>query len=199
MNTKTDGPPLLRRRHGMKPPRERGRPARTSLGTASAISSTRVDRQRRQDSASAEPMPFPPAGWPGAASQGNGAARNGIACGRDARAPGGGLLPSLLPLKGARAGLPGRSPCRCGSAVTLSGPSVESRGGAPALDRGSRCCRRLSPLAGASISFLAAFPRPRSSNRTCGFPASGFQSRSCLRPRMALWLRPQASESIGFP
>lgn len=77
--------------------------------------------------------------------------------------------------------------------------SVESRGGAPALDRGSRCCRRLSPLAGASISFLAAFPRPRSSNRTCGFPASGFQSRSCLRPRMALWLRPQASESIGFP
>ena len=78
-------------------------------------------------------------------------------------------------------------------------PSVESRGGAPALDRGSRCCRRLSPLAGASISVLAAFPRPRSSNRTCGFPASGFQSRSCLRPRMALWLRPQASESIGFP
>ena len=63
---------------------------------------------------------------------------------------------------------------------------VESRGGAPALDRGSRCCRRLSPLAGASISFLAAFPRPRSSNRTCCFPASGFQSGSCLRPRKAL-------------
>ena len=31
-------------------------------------------------------------------------------------------------------------------------PQVESRGGAPALDRGSCCCRRLSPLAGASIS-----------------------------------------------
>ena len=46
---------------------------------------------------------------------------------------------------------------------------------------------------------LAAFPRPRSSNRTCGFPASGFQSRSCLRPRKALWLRRQASESMGFP
>ena len=65
-------------------------------------------------------------------------------------------------------------------------PWVESRGGAPALDRGSRCCRRLSPLAGASISFLAAFPHPRSSNRTCCFPASGFQSGSCLRPRKAL-------------
>ena len=71
INTKTDGPPLLRRRHGVKPTRERGRPARTFLGTASAISSTRLDRQRRQDPASAEPMPFPPAGWPGAASQGN--------------------------------------------------------------------------------------------------------------------------------
>ena len=71
INTKTDGPPLLRRRHGMKPTRERGRPARTFLGTASAISSTRLDRQRRQDPASTEPMPFPPAGWPGAASQGN--------------------------------------------------------------------------------------------------------------------------------
>ena len=54
-----------------KATRERGRPARTFLGTASAISSTRLDRQRRQDPASAEPMPFPPAGWPGAASQGN--------------------------------------------------------------------------------------------------------------------------------
>jgi len=52
-------------------PRERGRPARTSVGTASTISSTQLDRQRRQDSASAEPMPFPPAGWPGAASQGD--------------------------------------------------------------------------------------------------------------------------------
>ena len=91
MDTKTDDPPVLRRRHGMKPTRERGRPARTSLGTASVNSSTRVDRQRRLDAASAEPVAFPPAGWPGAASQGNGAARNGIACGRDARAPGGAL------------------------------------------------------------------------------------------------------------
>ena len=40
MDTNTDGPPLLRRRHGMKPTRERGRLARTRPGTASAISST---------------------------------------------------------------------------------------------------------------------------------------------------------------
>ena len=78
-------------------------------------------------------------------------------------------------------------------------PWVESRGGAPALDRGSRCCRRLSPLAGASISFLAAFPRPRSSNRTCCFPASGFQSGSCLRPRKASRPRPQAGETVVLP
>ena len=31
INTKTDGPALLRRRHGRKPTRERGRPARTTL------------------------------------------------------------------------------------------------------------------------------------------------------------------------
>ena len=62
MDTNTDGPPLLRRRHGMKPTRERGRPARTRPGTASAISSTQLDRQRGQDTASAEPMAFPPAG-----------------------------------------------------------------------------------------------------------------------------------------
>ena len=68
--------------------------------------------------------------------------------------------------------------------VALRRSSVESRGGAPALDRGS-------PVAGGF--------RRRDQTRTCGFPASGFQSRSCLRPRMALWLRRQASESIGFP
>ncbi len=52
-------------------PRERGRPARTILPAASAISSTRVDRQGRQGSASAGPLRFPPAGWSAAASQGN--------------------------------------------------------------------------------------------------------------------------------
>ena len=91
MDTNTDGAPLVGRRQGMKPTRERGRPARTILGTASAISSTWLDRQWSQDSASAETMPFPPAGCPGGASQGNRAAPNGSACGRDARAPGWGL------------------------------------------------------------------------------------------------------------
>ena len=38
------------------------------------------------------------------------AARNGSACGRDARAAGWRLFPSLLLLDGARAGLPGRTP-----------------------------------------------------------------------------------------
>ena len=33
-----------------------------NTGKTSPISSNRVDRQRRQDSASAEPMPFPPTG-----------------------------------------------------------------------------------------------------------------------------------------
>ena len=63
-----------------------------------------------------------------------------------------------------------------------------SRGEArPALDRGSCCCRRLSPLAGASISFIAAFPHPRSSNRTCGFPAS----------RLSVEIMPSPTESPG--
>ena len=45
----------------MKPTRERGRPARKSPGTALAISSTRIERQRRHGSASAGLMRFPPA------------------------------------------------------------------------------------------------------------------------------------------
>ena len=40
---------LVSQGHGMKPTRERGRPARTRTGTASAISTTRLDRQRRRD------------------------------------------------------------------------------------------------------------------------------------------------------
>ena len=48
-----------------KAPRERGRPARTNLGIASPISSTRIERQRRHGSASAGPMRFPPAGGAG--------------------------------------------------------------------------------------------------------------------------------------
>ncbi len=48
-----------------KATRERGRPARTNLGLASPISSTRIERQRRRGSASAGPMRFPPAGGAG--------------------------------------------------------------------------------------------------------------------------------------
>ena len=62
---------------------------------------------------------------------------------------------------------------------------VESGGGAPAVGRGSSCCWRLSPLASASVSPLATFPLPRSSNRTCGFPASGFPMGSCFPPHVA--------------
>ena len=43
--------------------RERGRPARTKPGTASAISPTWINRERRRGSPSAWPMRFPPAGW----------------------------------------------------------------------------------------------------------------------------------------
>ena len=56
---------------GRKPPRERGRPARTNPPAASAISSTGINRQRRPASASAGPMRFPPAGRSAATSQGN--------------------------------------------------------------------------------------------------------------------------------
>ncbi len=51
--------------------RERGRPARTTLAQPHPSPPPGLDRQRRHDSASAEPMGFPAAGWPGAASRGN--------------------------------------------------------------------------------------------------------------------------------
>ena len=106
MNTnrhQTDGPPSMTSapecfcdicslgvtRSWDEAPRERGRPARTNLPAASPISSTRIDRQRRQGSASAGPMRLPPAGWPAATSQGDRAVGKGRGCGRDARAPGG--------------------------------------------------------------------------------------------------------------
>ena len=52
IDTNTDGPRLLRRRYGRMPTWERGRPARTRLGTALTISSTRLGRQRSHDFAS---------------------------------------------------------------------------------------------------------------------------------------------------
>ena len=66
---------------------ERGRPARTKPGTASAIFPTWINRERRHGSPSAWPMRFPPTGWLPAASHGSSAAAKGTGCGRDARAP----------------------------------------------------------------------------------------------------------------
>ena len=43
--------------------RERGRPARTKTGTASAISPTRTDPERRRGSSSASPLRFPLTWW----------------------------------------------------------------------------------------------------------------------------------------
>ena len=51
--------------------RERGRPARTKPGTASAISPTWINRERRHGSPSAWPMRFPQTGWLPAASHGS--------------------------------------------------------------------------------------------------------------------------------
>ena len=68
----------------MKPPRERGRPARTNPLAASAISSTGINRQRRPASASAGPMRFPPAGRSAATSAGklSGNRRDSMRAGR---------------------------------------------------------------------------------------------------------------------
>ena len=96
-----------------------------NTGTAPPISSTRLDRQRRQDSASAGPRRFPPTGWPGAISQGNRAVPKDSACGRDARVPRGRLLrvsswitlSSFVSGKGAvvlRQTTPRRRPGACG-------------------------------------------------------------------------------------
>ena len=78
-----------------------------NTGKASPISSTRVDRQRRRDAASAGPLRFPPAGWPVAPSRGNRASRNVGACGRDARAPGWAPLPIALAPRGSTRRLAG--------------------------------------------------------------------------------------------
>ena len=70
-------------------PRERGRPARTIAGTASVVSSTRVDRQRRHGSGSGESIPLPPTGWPGAVSQGTERHATGVHAGGTPALPGG--------------------------------------------------------------------------------------------------------------
>ena len=84
MDTKTDGPAWLQRRHGRKslPGARASRPHNT--GTASPVSSTRLDRQRRQDSPLAGPRGFSAgrvAGCPIAGKR-SGSQRHGMRAGR---------------------------------------------------------------------------------------------------------------------
>ena len=72
---------------GMKACWERGRPGRTKPGTASAISPTWINRERRHGSPSAGPMGFSPTGWLPAASHWKLSGGQRTGCGRDARAP----------------------------------------------------------------------------------------------------------------
>ena len=53
--------------------------------------------------------------------------------------------------------------------------------------------------AGASLLRHGSVSSRRSSNRTCGFPASGSRTRSCLRPRIAGRSRIKAGESVLVP
>jgi len=48
---------------------------------------------------------------------------------------------------------------------------VGSRAGAVDVGKGSSCCRRLSPSAGASVLTMSPFPAPATSHAACGFPA----------------------------
>ena len=78
--------------------------------------------------------------------------------------------------------------------------AVESRGGAPCFRPGDWLLSGgFRPVPVPQSRSWPAFPRPRSSNRTCGFPASGFPTESCLRPRKALGFLHKADEAVGFP
>ena len=61
-----------------------------------------------------------------------------------------------------------------------------------AVPGGFRRCRCLTPRRGSVSS-------RRSSNRTCGFPASGSRTRSCLRPRKARRAHGKAGEPVLLP
>ena len=171
MDTNTHGPPWLRRRHGRKlPPGARAsRPHNT--GTASPLSSTRLDRQRPHDSASAEPGPFLSAGWPGAASRGNGAAAQRRGCGRDARAPGGAPPPILLASRGGTAPVDAAEPARL---VSLLGPSCVSDSGGARISGGpGERIGGVSAGRGQSLGKRRAAPpgfsgKPASRCRQCG-------------------------------
>jgi hypothetical protein len=63
----------------------------------------------------------------------------------------------------------GRIPIQSiGGSLRLPLLQVGSRAGAVAVGPGSRCCRRLSPCAGASIRAITPFPTPAMSHATCG-------------------------------
>ena len=85
------------------------------------------------------------------------------------------------------------------SSTIRSGPSklwtVESGAGALTLGSGG-CSVAFAPVL--SPAPMASFPVPRSSNRTCGFPASGFRTRSCLRARKAPGLPRETREAIVY-
>ena len=95
---------------------------------------------------------------------------------------------------------PGQSRTRR-TAVTRLWPSkaapttVESGAGALTLGSGG-CSVAFAPVL--SPAPMASFPVPRSSNRTCGFPASGFRTRSCLRARKAPGLPRETREAIVY-
>jgi hypothetical protein len=63
------------------------------------------------------------------------------------------------------------------------GKGVESAAGAVAVGRGSSCCRRLSPSAGASVLTLAPFPAAahRTGLADLPHPALGRDSRQGMR------------------
>ncbi len=46
---------------------------------------------------------------------------------------------------------------------------------------------------------MDTFPHPRSSNRTCSSPASGFPTRTHARSRQRLRLRHKAQQTVGRP
>ena len=146
-NTSSDGPRVLLRRHGMKPTRERGRDARTSLPAASGISSSRVDRQRRRDSAPAEPIRSSRQGGRVPHCRETERHRKGVHAGGTPALPGG-PLSSRLPFNGESAQpnrLDGRHNSRFDNPFVDYSFFVSGKSGSPIAHPTSACasgCRR---------------------------------------------------------
>ena len=179
-----------------------------NTGKGSPLSSTWLDRQRRQDSASAEPRRFSVAGWPAAISRGIRAARNGSACGRDARAPGG------LPHRGeserlatvVHAGETPALPEGCRIAGNPSGTLRECmRAGRPrsrraAASRGIRAARNGSAC-GRDARAPGGLPhRGESERHATGVHAGGTPALPARLFRVASWIPLFFSrEKLAFP